>query len=136
MSLVVETKKRIYVAGPLYGSGHVDENVKAALLIAERLRERGFIPFVPHLFMFWHFRHEHPPSYWLEMDEVWLRCCHGMILRDGESPGAMKEVIWANGAHIPITHTASNLSDLDTAIDLLSGILEGRGVAANLTGGV
>ncbi len=92
----------IYVAGPMYGSGHVDENIKAALAIADIILESGFIPFVPHLFTFWHFRSDKPVEDWLRMDKAWLRKCDGMVRIDGESPGASLEEGWANEWEIPI----------------------------------
>ena len=91
---------RIYCAAPLHGSGSVDTNVKRALAMGEAVMEAGMIPFVPHLFMFWHFRHEHPAEYWLAMDKAWLLQCHFMVRLAGDSPGATLEEGWADEAGI------------------------------------
>lgn len=93
-----------YVAGPLYGSGHVDDNIKRALHAAELVRENGAVPFVPHMFVFWHFRHEHPEDYWLAMDRHWLLKCDVLLVLPGVSPGSRKEEAWAAEAGIPVKH--------------------------------
>ena len=103
----------IYVAGPIYGSGHVDTNVKAALTIAEIMSSEGdyenhaVIPFVPHLYMFWHFRSDQPREKWLRFDKAWLRKCDGMVRIAGESPGSLKEEGWAEEWGIPVLHLPS-----------------------------
>lgn len=97
-----DVEHHIYVAGPMYGSGHVDTNIKAALAVADIILESGFIPFVPHLFTFWHFRSDKPVADWLRMDIAWLRKCDGMVRIDGTSPGASLEERWANDWEIPI----------------------------------
>lgn len=105
-----DQETHIYVAGPMYGSGHVDENIKAALVIADILADSvtvGAIPFVPHLFTFWHFRSEKPVEDWLRMDKAWLRKCDGMVRIKGESPGATLEEEWAADWEVPVLHLPS-----------------------------
>ncbi len=97
----------IYVAGPLYGSGHLDENIKAALRIGDVLMGHAkVIPFIPHLYMFWHFRQGKPREEWLKLDKAWLRKCDGMIRIAGESPGSMLEEQWASEWEIPVLDIA------------------------------
>lgn len=97
-----DIEHHIYVAGPMYGSGHVDTNIKAALAVADIILDSGFVPFVPHLFTFWHFRSDKPAADWLRMDKAWLRKCDGMVRINGESPGASLEEGWAWAWAIPI----------------------------------
>jgi hypothetical protein len=98
--------KYIYIAGPLYGSGHQDRNVKNALQIAEEVNkyDEEMVPFVPHLYFFWNFWHAYPPEYWLRMDKAWLAKCDAMIRIVGESPGSKLEEGWAEELDIPV-HT-------------------------------
>ena len=105
-----EKQLGIYVCGPLYGSGYVDTNVKRALQVAEYVRQCGAIPFVPHLFMFWHFRHGHPTDYWLEMDRHWLLKCDGLLVLPGVSPGSRLEEKWAAQELIPAMELPERVS--------------------------
>ncbi len=97
----------IYVAGPLYGSGHLDENIKAALTVADILSsagEQSVVPFVPHLYTFWHFRSEKPEETWLRLDKAWLRKCDGIVRIAGTSPGSTLEEGWAAEWDMPLLH--------------------------------
>ena len=97
----------IYVAGPMYGSGYLDDNIKAALTIADILSSEGeqsVVPFVPHLYTFWHFRSEKPVDDWLRFDKAWLRKCDAMVRIAGESPGSTLEEAWAAEWDMPVLH--------------------------------
>lgn len=94
----------IYVAGPMYGGGYLDNNIKAALKVATLITEFGAIPFVPHLYTFWNFIEEQHRDVWLKYDKAWLRKCDGMLRIDGESPGSTLEEKWAGDWDIPVLH--------------------------------
>src|SRR5262245_9980986 len=91
---------RVYIAGPLTASGDSMENIRAALDAAQKVREAGHNPFVPHLNHFWHFLY--PASYgeWMAYDLVWLDVCQALIRLPGESPGADIEVRYAKTRRI------------------------------------
>jgi len=100
------TKGHIYVAGPLYGSGHQDDNIRVVLETATRLRQLGYTPFVPHLYFFWNLIYRHHRDFWLGLDRDWLRKCDAMLRIGGESPGSSIEEVWANEFGIPWTTIA------------------------------
>ncbi len=91
----------IYIAGPLYGSGHQDDNIRTVLEVAELVAEQGHTPFVPHLYFFWNLISRNPRDFWLKLDKEWLRKCDGMIRIRGESPGSALEEGWSDDFGIP-----------------------------------
>lgn len=95
--------KHIYIAGPLYGSGHQDNNIRTVLRVASLVEQEGFIPFVPHLYFFWNLMYRHPREFWLKLDKEWLIKCDGMIRIEGESPGSNLEERWCEEAWLPYT---------------------------------
>ena len=82
--------KYIYIAGP-YSNGDPVLNVRLAIQTAERLVARGFIPFIPHLTMFWHLLLPHYINYWYEYDLAWLDKCDGLLRLPGKSKGLIKK---------------------------------------------
>lgn len=112
--------KYIYVAGPLYGSGTPDQNVKNVLRIAEEINRYdagdAFVPFVPHLYFFWHFWHAYPTDYWLRMDKAWLEKCDAMICLEGESLGTALEKRWAKEAGIPVHPLKLGLGQIEKVL--------------------
>ena len=83
--------KTVYIACP-YTKGDVAVNVRNAILMAEKVREAGFLPFVPILTHFWHFMSPHPYEYWTSMDLEWLHYCDCILRIPGESSGADAEL--------------------------------------------
>lgn len=92
---------RVYVAGPLT-VGDPEENLNNVLDAAEKLRELGFAPFVPHLYVHWHARHPHPWEHWMELCLQELRQCRYMIRLPGESYGADVESAYADTIGVPV----------------------------------
>lgn len=103
---------RVYVAGPLFGSGRSTQNVRNALAVAERVRYFGAFPFVPHLFHLWDTVFPHEGEYWLGMDKVWLATCDLLVVLPGVSPGTRMEEEWAKELGIPIFTLSGDLNDL------------------------
>lgn len=103
----MKSKIRVYIAGP-YSQGNVGENVRAAILHADMLKEEFPGPevqvYVPHLNHLWHLIHPHDYQYWLSMDFAWLMQCTHMLRLPGDSPGADDEEIVAGTQGIPVFH--------------------------------
>lgn len=94
---------RVYVAGPLFGSGRSSANIHRALQAAERIRAAHMFPFVPHLFHLWDTIYPHAdPEYWLGMDRIWLEICDVMVRLRGDSPGSSREEAWCAQLGIPV----------------------------------
>lgn len=85
---------RVYVAGP-YTKGDTILNIRTAILAGEKLRARGFCPFIPHLTAFWHIIAPSPYEEWLDLDNQFLPCCDVLLRIPGESSGADSEVALA-----------------------------------------
>jgi hypothetical protein len=86
---------KVYVAGPLFSSGLVHDNIREAVDLAHVIKEAGALPFVPHLYFFWNLMRPAPEDYWLELDKMWVEDCD-VLYRFGEhSEGADKEEFWA-----------------------------------------
>ena len=81
----------VYVSGPLT-MGDPIVNTRRAIEVAEELRHLGFVPFVPHLTLFWEMFIPHMREYWMDMDFDWVVNCDALLRMPGESPGADREV--------------------------------------------
>jgi hypothetical protein len=81
-------------------------------------------PFVPHLFHYWDTISPHDDdAYWLDMDLVWLECCHVFLRLSGGSLGAGKEERWATERGIPVYHEGNGGTGL---ADLIAEFQSGR----------
>ena len=100
--------KRVYVAGP-YTKGDVVQNVRNAILTADRLAQAGYAPHIPHLNHFWHFLFPHVWEFWLEQDLCWLEDCDCLLRLPGESAGADIEVQRARELGISIYRSLETL---------------------------
>jgi NTP pyrophosphatase (non-canonical NTP hydrolase) len=100
---------RVYVAGPVNGSGKQNGNAARALEAAHLLQARGFVPFVPHLYWLWSFAHpEYTEEFWLSQCKSWLLMCDAMIRLPGASPGSDFEESIALEAGIPVFKVQPN----------------------------
>ncbi len=91
---------KIYVAGPMLGSGDPYENVHIAVRAADLLRKAGAAVFVPHLNAVWQMIA--PAEGWLEHDLEWLAVCDAVYRIPGDSPGGDTEVEAARTIGIPV----------------------------------
>lgn len=83
---------RVYVAGPVNGSGTQSMNARKAIEAAQMLSDHGFVPFVPNLFWMWHLVMPHVTEHEvMKWCESWLKTCDIMIRLPGTSPGADAE---------------------------------------------
>lgn len=92
---------KVFVSGP-YTKPDPENNVLKAIEVADTLIEIGAIPYVPHLYHFWHQHKPHPYEYWMELDAKWLRICDAVFRMSGESEGADQEVELAVSLGLPI----------------------------------
>lgn len=94
----------VFLAGPVMGGGDVEQqiHIRNALLDADRIREAGFLPYVPHLCIFWDLVSPHERDYWLRMAKDWLLHAGALVRRPGLSVGADVEVEWAKSIGLPI----------------------------------
>jgi hypothetical protein len=95
---------RVYVAAPYYKGDQI-VNVRNAINAAQILVECGYVPFVPHLYHFWHFLWPSRQDQWKRLDIHWLRCCQVLIRLPGESEGADMEVKLAKQYGIPVYYS-------------------------------
>ena len=125
---------RVYVAGPLYGSGTSGANIHAALGVAERLRAAQMWPFVPHLYHQWEIMHPHPEAYWLDMDRIWLETCDAMVRIAGKSPGSSLEERWCAELGIPVYHEGEGARGVSALVSAYSaGDVQPRGTHVRVT---
>jgi len=105
----------VYVAGPLYSSGEIMENVRTAIDVAAHL-ETLVIPdvmlscFVPHAYVLTrqlvHPRtHEHAQ----EWDDFWLLRCDALIVLPGYSRGTEHEIALAESSGVPVFRSLVDL---------------------------
>lgn len=90
----------IYVAGPI--SKDPFGCVAQAASVFQPLRAKGWVPFLPQ----WSVIHQmvDPVEYedWMSYDEEVIRHCKALVRLAGESPGAEREVRFAQSLHIPV----------------------------------
>jgi hypothetical protein len=78
--------------------------------------ERGFVPFVPHLTLFWDIFSQRDKAAWLDYDFQWLKRCDILYRIGGHSEGADQEEKMARLYGIPIARSIVQLLDIDLAI--------------------
>ena len=100
--------KKIYIAGP-YTNGDTEQNVHNAMDAANEVINAGLVPFVPHLTHYLHERHPHPYETWIAIDLAFLMDCDVLLRLPGESPGADREVEYANAWGIPVFYSMESL---------------------------
>ncbi len=88
------TRPKIYVAGPMTGSGCPYGNIAEAYRFATDLWDKGWCPVVPHGAALWAMQPGAPftGAGWLEYDFELLAGCAALFRMPGVSPGGDKEV--------------------------------------------
>lgn len=92
---MVKRPLKVYVAGPLFSSGMVDDNIRQALEVGHQIKELGAIPIIPHLFFFWDLIFPRPEEYWIELDRWLVQDCDVTFRLEGHSEGAEDEEGWS-----------------------------------------
>ncbi len=101
----------IYVAGPI-SKGPMFHNIRDALEMADRLWEKGWLPFLPQLSFFWNLIIPHNPDgvhmqngqlhFWMDYDFNVIHHCAAMFRLPGVSVGADMEEALAGKLQIPV----------------------------------
>lgn len=104
----MEHRWTVYVAGP-YSHGETADHVREAVLVGLTLAERGFRPFIPHLYHFAHLICPHDYEWWMALDLSWLEACDCVLRLPGHSPGADREVERAHSLGMPVYHGLPSL---------------------------
>ena len=100
---------RVYIAGP-YTKGDVAINVRNAMMVADRVLERGHFPLIPHLTHFWHLVSPKEYDFWLKYDASFIKYWADAMLRlSGESAGADAEVSIAEQLGKPVYYHVEDL---------------------------
>lgn len=103
-------RTRVYVAGPMTGSGNPYSNIYDGLNVGIRLLDAGFAPYVPHLTCILEMTQgQRERDVWLSLDRAFLLTCEGLLRLPGTSPGADDEVRWAKDAGIPVFYSVGDL---------------------------
>lgn len=107
------SRPRVYVAGPINGSGRQFENLRRALDAGTQLLELGMDPFVPHLNLQWQVTQSPARATsverWQSWDDNWLGVCQAVYRLPGESPGSDHEEALARRLGIPVFHSLQSL---------------------------
>ena len=104
------TRKKVYVAGPF--SSNPEENTSMAIDYAEAISQLGYIPYIPHLTLYWDKRHIHEYKFWMDQDMEWLTVCDILFRMPGKSAGADDEVAFAKRHNIPVYYNVFDLPHL------------------------
>lgn len=118
-------RPRVYIAGP-YTQGDVAQNVRAAVMAADRIASLGGVPFCPHLTHLWHIISPHAYEFWLRQDLAWLAACDALVRLPGPSAGADGEVAAARWRGLPVFEAAVSLTTGRPTDDYATWI-DGRG---------
>lgn len=106
------SRKRIFIAGPVTGSGEVIENMERAADAATELIDLGYSIYCPHSHGF----HLDPAcrlkhKTWLEISLAWLPYCDAVLRLPGASGGADQECRAAFDRGIPIYKSIQELTE-------------------------
>ena len=100
MSFLLKMKK-VYIASP-YTTGDTAVNVNRAIKVANQLLDKGYCPFIPLLYHFWHLITPRKYKDWTKLDNEWLKSCDIIIRLPGKSKGADEEIRLAKKLGIPV----------------------------------
>ena len=104
-----EKKKHIYIASS-YTIGDQFLNVQKQISCANKLIDKGYIPFSPLLMsVYLHAQIERDWQTWMDIDYSWIERCDGLLRLKGKSKGADAEVEHAKKLGIPVFY---NLEDI------------------------
>lgn len=98
----------VYVASP-YSNGDQAKNVADSIQAGEQLAFHGYIPFLPLLYHFWHYRSYHDYGFWIKLTLPWVRRCDVVLRLPGKSEGADAEVAEAKRLGLPVFDSVQSL---------------------------
>jgi len=93
----------VFVSGA-YSEGDRSINVRRAITAGNHILDREGVPFVPHLFHFWHRMFSKKREIWLNMDIKFLSLCSFLVVcpYSDHSQGVVGEINYAVAHGIPI----------------------------------
>lgn len=103
-------RKKIYVSGPMTGSGVMAENVAKGIEAGRKLIELGFAPYVPQLTHYLDPDNTIAHHVWMDVDLPWVQMADGVLRLPGVSSGADTEVRHARACRIPIFESIEELA--------------------------
>lgn len=105
------TELSVYIAGPLYSSGDLTSNNRAAIDAAHALESaeipgERLRPFIPHICtLTWQLVHPRTHETGQAWDDYWLRKCDALLRLPGKSTGSEHEVLLAYQLEIEVFRT-------------------------------
>lgn len=94
-----------YIAGPIHGSGTVEENVHKAMKTSDELRALGVRTYLPHLNTLGNMITPHSAEHWMDNDLEILSRCDVLLRLPGDSKGSDEEVAYCKSAGIPVFYS-------------------------------
>jgi hypothetical protein len=102
-------RRRVYISGPLFSSGDVEQNVATAMELTLDLIAAGYAPLCPHLAWYLDQDQDIPHHIWIEVDLAWVEMSQAVLRIPGSSSGADQECRHAFNLGIPIYNTLDEL---------------------------
>ena len=101
----------VYVAGPYASGEEVAENVRSAIIAADQLIAKNFMPFVPHLSHLHQMITPYMRGFWLKWSAAWMLRCDAVLSIEPEvkSEGRDAELVLADEWSIPVFTTVAAL---------------------------
>lgn len=95
----------VFICMP-YGDHNSDavreNNAKAAMGIAMRLADSGFLPYCPHLSHYLHGMYPRSRSHWLWQTISWVDLCDCVLAINGPTEGMRQEIAAARKGNKPV----------------------------------
>lgn len=90
----------VFISAPF--TSNPAHNIHDVIEVADKLIDRGFIPFIPHLYITYDMVSPKHYECFMQLCVAWLLKCDAVIRLPGGSPGADREVLWAEEHKIPV----------------------------------
>lgn len=100
---------RVYIAGPLSGSGDREANVRKAVEAGKACIKHGLAPLIPHLTHYVDPDDSLTHQVWLDVDLPWVSVADAVLRLPGESKGADMEVERATEVGVPVFFSMHDL---------------------------
>lgn len=120
--MIKSDAKLVYVAGPLEG-GETAKNVHNAIKAGHFVMDIGHVPYVPHLDVIMTMQRPRKYEEWIAADFVIITRCDVLWRTPGVSPGADREVEFAESIGVPVVYTDDELEDLLNDVEKASSVL-------------